>query len=140
MYFTIKEPEGKWSNLRDLHEMYCAGHMIEAAVAYYQVTRKRKLLDIMCRFVDHIDTVFGKEENKIQGYDGHQEIELALVKLYRETGDERYLNLSKFFIDERGQQPHFFDKERKLGTTIKSFGGMMSMVIIATKSSTFICP
>ncbi|MFS0638145.1 beta-L-arabinofuranosidase domain-containing protein [Mesobacillus foraminis] len=120
-YFTIKEPEGKWSNLRDRHEMYCAGHMIEAAVAYSQVTGKRKLLDVMCRFADHIDSVFGKEESKIPGYDGHQEIELSLVKLYRETGNERYLKLSKYFIDERGQLPHFFDEEKKRRSDEKPF-------------------
>jgi uncharacterized protein len=120
-FFTVKEPDGKWSNLRDQHEMYCAGHMIEAAVAYYQVTGKRKLLDIMCRFVDHIDSVFGKEENKIRGYDGHQEIELALVKLYQVTGNERYLSLSKLFIDERGQQPHFFDLEKEARHDDKKF-------------------
>lgn len=120
-YFTIKEPEMKWRNLRDRHEMYVAGHMIEAAVAYYEVTGKRKFLDIMCRFADHIDEMFGKEEHKLQGYDGHQEIELALVKLYKATGNDRYLHLSKFFIDERGQQPHFFDKEKKARNDEKEF-------------------
>ncbi|MCP3739440.1 glycoside hydrolase family 127 protein [Rossellomorea sp. BNER] len=120
-YFTVKEPEGKWSNLRDRHEMYCAGHMIEAAVAYYQVTGKRKLLDIMCRFADHINAVFGKDGNKIPGYDGHQEIELALVKLYQETGLKRYLKLSKYFIDERGQKPHFFDYEKEARNDDKKF-------------------
>ncbi|MBS4204893.1 glycoside hydrolase family 127 protein [Lederbergia citrea] len=110
-YFTIKEPEARWTNLRDQHELYCAGHMMEAAVAYYEVTGKRELLDIMSRFADYIDTVFGEEAGKIQGYDGHQEIELALVKLYEATGNEKYLNLSKFFIEERGRQPHFFDQE-----------------------------
>lgn len=120
-YFTIKEPEMKWRNLRDRHEMYVAGHMIEAAVAYYEVTGKRKFLDIMCRFADHIDEMFGKEEHKLQGYDGHQEIELALVKLYKATGNDRYLHLSKFFIDERGQQPHFFDKEKIARNDEKEF-------------------
>ncbi|MCR2823031.1 glycoside hydrolase family 127 protein [Lederbergia panacisoli] len=110
-YFTVKEPEARWTNLRDQHELYCAGHMMEAAVAYYRATGKRELLDIMCRFADYIDSVFGVEEGKIQGYDGHQEIELALVKLYEVTGNEKYLKLSTFFIEERGKQPHFFDKE-----------------------------
>lgn len=112
-YFTVKEPDGRWSNLRDQHELYCAGHMIEAAVAYYRATGKRALLDMMCRFADYIDQVFGREEGKIRGYDGHQEIELALVKLYDVTGNEKYLKLSQYFIDERGQQPHFFDQERE---------------------------
>ncbi len=82
--------------------------MMEAAVAYYNATGKRKLLDVMCRFADHIDSVFGTEEGKIHGYDGHEEIELALVKLYKATGEEKYLNLSKYFIDERGKEPNFF--------------------------------
>lgn len=112
-YFTIKEPDGRWSNLRDQHELYCAGHMIEAAVAYYHATGKKKFLDMMCRFADYIDSVFGKEAGKMQGYDGHQEIELALVKLYDATGNEKYLSLSSYFIEERGQQPHFFDLERE---------------------------
>ncbi|MBS4200440.1 glycoside hydrolase family 127 protein [Bacillus sp. FJAT-49732] len=120
-YFTVKEPNSRWTNLRDQHELYCAGHMIEAAVAYYEATGKRKLLDIMCRFADCIDSVFGEEDGKIKGYDGHQEIELALVKLYEVTGNEKYLNLSKFFIDERGKQPHFFDKESEVRGDTKPF-------------------
>lgn len=110
-YFTIKEPGRRWTNLTDCHELYVAGHMIEAAVAYYEATGKRKLLDAMCRFADHIDSVFGPEEGKLKGYDGHQEIELALVKLYRVTGNERYLRLSRFFIEERGKSPNFFLEE-----------------------------
>jgi len=110
-YFTIKEKDKRWKNLTDCHELYCAGHMIEAAVAYYQGTGKRRLLDAMCRFADYIDSVFGTEPGKLQGYDGHQEIELALVKLYEVTGNERYLKLSQYFIDQRGQSPHFFDQE-----------------------------
>jgi len=110
-YFTIKEPERRWTNLYETHELYCAGHMIEAAVAYYKATGKRKLLDVMCRFADHIDRVFGNEPGKIKGYPGHQEIELALVKLYNVTGEKKYLDLAKYFIDERGKQPHFFDEE-----------------------------
>ncbi|MFC5529735.1 glycoside hydrolase family 127 protein [Cohnella yongneupensis] len=114
-YFTIKRPDMRWKSLTHCHELYCAGHMIEAAVAYYGGTGKRKLLDAMCRFADHIDSVFGAESGKLRGYDGHQEIELALVKLYRATGNERYLKLSQFFIDERGQQPYFFDREYEEG-------------------------
>lgn len=110
-FFTLKRPKEKWTNLMDCHELYCAGHMMEAAVAYYNATGKRKLLDVMCRFADHIDSVFGTEEGKIHGYDGHEEIELALVKLYKATGEEKYLNLSKYFIDERGKEPNFFLQE-----------------------------
>lgn len=110
-YFTIKEPDRKWTNLYEAHELYCAGHMIEAAVAYFAGTGKRKLLDVVCRLADHIDTVFGREPGKLRGYDGHQEIELALVKLYDATGEKRYLELARFFIDERGATPNFFIEE-----------------------------
>ncbi|AGB41651.1 hypothetical protein Halha_1714 [Halobacteroides halobius DSM 5150] len=110
-YYIIEAPDKRWQDLEECHELYCAGHMIEAAVAYYQATGKKKLLDVVCRFADHIDQTFGPQEDKLQGYPGHQEIELALVKLYRVTDEERYLNLAKFFIDERGKEPHYFDLE-----------------------------
>jgi len=110
-YFTQVEPDKRWSNIRDRHELYCAGHLMEAAVAYYEATGKRKLLDVMSRYADTIDTVFGPRTGQRRGYPGHEEIELALVKLYNATGQKRYLDLSKFFIDERGAQPHFFHAE-----------------------------
>ncbi|CAM4478934.1 glycoside hydrolase family 127 protein [Paenibacillus typhae] len=110
-YFIIKEPGKRWTNLQDCHELYCAGHFIEAAVAYYEATGKDKLLNIVRKLVDHIASVFGPEEGKLKGYDGHQEIELALVKLYRLTGEQKYLELSSFFIDQRGQEPNFLRKE-----------------------------
>ena len=113
-YFTVVEPEKRWTNLRDWHELYCAGHLIEAAVAHFQATGKRVLLDALCRYADYIDTVFGTAPGKKRGYPGHEEIELALVKLYRVTGEKRYLHLSQYFIDERGRQPHYFDIEARL--------------------------
>lgn len=113
VYFTIVEPEKRWTDLRDAHELYCAGHLIEAGVAHYQATNKRTLFDAICRYADYIDTVFGPEENKLKGYPGHQELELALVKLYRVTKNEKYLKLSQFFIEERGKQPHYFDQEQE---------------------------
>ncbi|MBN1219396.1 MAG: glycoside hydrolase family 127 protein [Anaerolineae bacterium] len=113
IFYTAVEPENRWANLRDWHELYCAGHLIEAAVAYYQVTGKRKLLDVMIRYAKYIDQIFGPNKGQKRGYPGHQEIELALVKLYRVTGQQRYLNLAKFFIDERGQQPPYFDLEAR---------------------------
>ncbi|MFD1176996.1 glycoside hydrolase family 127 protein [Paenibacillus puldeungensis] len=112
-YFIVKEPDKRWTNLTECHELYVAGHMIEAGVAYYRATGKRKLLDIVCRFADYIDTVFGTEPGKLAGYDGHQEIELALVKLYEVTQNERYLRLGRYFLDQRGQQPFFFEQELK---------------------------
>jgi DUF1680 family protein len=111
VHYTIVEPELKWKNLKDNHELYCAGHLIEAAVAHYQATKSKKFLDIMCGYADYIDSVFGPEENKLKGYCGHEEIELALVKLYRVTKNPKYLNLSKYFVDERGQLPHYFMME-----------------------------
>ncbi len=112
-YFIIKDPEKRWTNLEECHELYCAGHMIEAGVAYFSATGKRKLLDVVCRLADYIDSVFGPEPGKMKGYCGHQEIELALVKLYRITDNERYLRLSRYFIDERGKEPYYFRLERK---------------------------
>ncbi|GIP48434.1 hypothetical protein J53TS2_20250 [Paenibacillus sp. J53TS2] len=112
-YFILKEPDKRWTNLTECHELYCAGHLIEAGVAYYRATGKRKLLDVVAKFADYIDSVFGLEPGKLAGYDGHQEIELALVKLYEATGEERYLRLSRYFLDQRGQQPFFFEEELK---------------------------
>lgn len=110
-WFQRVEPHRRWTNLRDHHELYCAGHMIEGAVAYYQATGKRKFLDIMCRFADYMITVFGHGPGQIAGYDGHEEVELALVRLARVTGEQKYLDLSKYFVDERGKEPHFFTEE-----------------------------
>jgi len=114
-YFIIKEPQLKWKNLTEAHELYTAGHMIEAGVAYYQATGKRKLLDIVCKMADDIGNVFGDGEGQIQGYDGHQEIELALVKLYHITGEDKYLQLSKYFIDKRGTNNFFIEEAEKRG-------------------------
>ena len=110
-HFQAIQPEMKWKNLRDWHEMYCAGHMIEGAVAYFQATGKRTLLDAMGRYADHIGTVFGPNPGQKRGYCGHPEIELALIKLARATGVQRYMDLAKYMIDERGQQPHYYDIE-----------------------------
>ena len=92
--------------------------MIEAGVAYFQGTGKRRLLDVVCRLADHIDSVFGPGETQLHGYPGHPEIELALMRLYDVTQEPRYLNLVKYFIEERGAQPHFYDSEyEKRGKT-----------------------
>ncbi len=112
-YYTVKEPGKRWTNLRDNHELYCAGHMMEAATAYYYATGKRELLDIMTRMAYHIDSVLGAEEGKLHGYPGHEEIELALVSMYHATNDPLMLKLAKYFIDERGKEPRFFDQEEE---------------------------
>ena len=111
-HFTQVDKEKRWENLQDAHELYCAGHLFEAAVAHFQATGKRDLLDVACRYADYISTVFGREEGKIHGYCGHEEIELALVKLYRATREKRYLELSRYFVEERGRSPHIFKKPR----------------------------
>lgn len=103
-YFQVLHPDKRWTNLRDAHELYCAGHLFEAAIAYYKATGKRKLLDVAIKLADHIDRTFGTDEDKRMGYPGHPEIELALIKLWKVTGEKRYFNLSKFFVDNRGSK------------------------------------
>ncbi len=110
-WYNEREPENRWTNLRDNHELYNAGHLLEGAVAYFRATGKRKLLDVMERYMDHIAATFGTALGQKRGYCGHQEIELALVKLYRLTGDEKRRALAAYFIDERGRQPHYFTQE-----------------------------
>jgi DUF1680 family protein len=100
-YWTLVKPKERWQHLQFSHELYCAGHLTEAAVAYYQATGKRKLLDVARRFADYIGTVFGPDRR--HDTSGHEEIELALVKLYRVTGEKRYLDLARFFLDMRGR-------------------------------------
>jgi uncharacterized protein len=112
-YFTVAKPGQRWTNLRDDHELYCAGHLIEAAVAYYEATGKRVLLDVVCRLLDHISTVLGTGAGQKRGYPGHPEIELALMRLYAVTNDRKHLELCRYFIDERGRQPNFFEHEAK---------------------------
>ena len=112
-YYILTGMDKRWSNLKDNHELYCAGHMIEAAVAYYESTGKRALLDAMLRYVDLIDREIGPEEGKRHGYPGHPEIELALMRLYAVTGDEKHLRLAKYFVDERGQSPLYFERETR---------------------------
>lgn len=121
-YYQIKEKGKEFTNLLDCHELYCAGHMAEAAVAYYEATGKRKLLDIICKFLDLIASKLGKEEGKIHGYSGHPEIELALVRVYKATGEKKYLDLCEYFINERGTEPGYFDEELKKRDYINMWG------------------
>lgn len=108
-YFTVKEPDKRWTNLEEAHELYCAGHMIEAAVAYYNATGKSKLLDVICKMSDHIYRHFITEG--AEGFPGHPEIELALMRLFKCTSEENYLQLARHFIDVRGVDSDFFIKE-----------------------------
>ena len=122
-YFTVVQPGERFTDLRDAHELYCAGHLIEAGVAHFEATGKRRLLDIVRRYADLIDKEFGPQPGQKRGYDGHEEIELALVRLYKTTGEQRYLRLATYFIDERGQQPYYFDAEAAHRGTQGYFAG-----------------
>ena len=101
IYFTAVEPEGRWKN-RDCHELYCAGHLMEAAVAYDEATGRRRFLDCMLKFAAHIEKTFVIDASAAFQTPGHEEIELALVRLYDCTGDERWLRLSQWFVHQRG--------------------------------------
>ena len=108
-FYTVTAPQKRWTNLMEGHELYCAGHLIEAAAAHYRATGKDSLLKIACRFADLIDSTFGK--GKQRGYPGHPEVELALIRLYEVTGEERYLSLAGYFLDERGTGEYLFAEE-----------------------------
>ncbi|MFO1150318.1 MAG: glycoside hydrolase family 127 protein [Alsobacter sp.] len=110
-WFIRREPEGRWTNLRDLHEMYSLGHLLEGALAYAQATGKTRFLDVVRRAVAHVAERFGPGPGQSRGYDAHAEIELALLRLHRATGDAQALKLAAFLVDERGRQPSFFDAE-----------------------------
>lgn len=98
-FYTLTGLDKRWTNM-DKHEMYCAGHMIEAGVAYYQATGKRKLLDVCIRMTDHMMSQFG--QGKRHWVPGHEEIELALVKLYQTTQEQKYLDFAYWLLEERG--------------------------------------
>jgi DUF1680 family protein len=100
-HYQVAKPGQRWTDLTDGHELYCAGHLIQAAVAHHRATGETKLLDVACRFADTIGSVFGPD--KRPGTPGHPEIEMALVELYREIGEQRYLDLAGFFLDQRGR-------------------------------------
>ena len=112
-YYIINGLNKRFTNLMDNHELYCLGHFLEAAVAYYEATGKDKLLKAMTAYADLVGRVFGREPHQLQGYPGHEEIELSLVKLYQITHEKRHLDLAKYFIDQRGQQPLYFEEELK---------------------------
>lgn len=109
-YYTITGKK-RWSDLFEGHELYTAGHMIEAAVAYYQATGKRKFLEVVCRFADYMCETFGNDAGKLHGYPGHPEVELALIRLYKVTGERKYLELSDYFVRMRGEEPCYFLQE-----------------------------
>ena len=110
-YYIINDMSKVFTNLKDNHELYCFGHLTEGAVAYYQATGKDALLRCAQRYADYLSECFGPGEGQMKGYPGHEIAEMALVRLYEVTGDEKYLNLCKFFLDERGVRPYYFDME-----------------------------
>lgn len=110
-YYILNGKDKIFSNLRDHHELYCMGHLLEGAVAYYEATGKDRLLKAACRFADYAAEYFGEEEGKCKGYPGHEIAEMALVRLYEATREEKYLRLGRYFVDERGKRPYYFDGE-----------------------------
>ena len=107
-YFILRDSDKRWEDMRLMHQLYNAGHFFEMAVEHHRLTGQTRVLDAARRFADHIDGIFGPGKRYDVG--GHEEVELALVKLYRATGEKRYLELSRFFLDERG---HAHGTERK---------------------------
>ncbi len=107
-HFIQVEPENRWKDTFNQHELYCAGHIIEAAVAHFKATGSRKFLDCACRYADLIIKTFGNGPGQKRSCPGHEEIELALVKLYHASGEKKYLDLAQYFIDTRGVEPNCF--------------------------------
>ena len=112
-YFLLVKPGRQFTDLRDGHELYCAGHLIEAGVAHHQATGKTTLLEIVVRLADLVDRETRPGGRIEGGYGGHEEIELALVKLASDTGERRYLDLAVRLLENRGRDPYYFDAERE---------------------------
>jgi len=108
-YFQLKSPDNRWKNLRDCHELYCAGHLIEAGVCHFKACGEQRLLNIAMRFADHIADRFWT--GRLEGYPGHPELELALIGLAQVTGNREYFDLAKHFLDVRGT--HYFAEEHE---------------------------
>lgn len=110
-YFQIGYPDRKYKRLYESHELYCAGHFLEAAVAYYNATKNQLVLDIAIKLADQIDSNFGPEEGKFHIADGHEEAEIGLVKLYELTRDEKYLNLANYLLEIRGVDKETYEAQ-----------------------------
>ncbi|KAK8213547.1 hypothetical protein M8818_002849 [Zalaria obscura] len=116
IHFTVVAPGQRFTNLRDLHELYNLGHLIEAALAHHQLYKNDQLLEPVVKYVNLLCRTFGPEENQRHGYPGHPEIELALIRLYEVTNDPKHLTLARYFITERGNATgasgrHYYDIE-----------------------------
>ena len=110
VFYTVCEPGKEWTARRN-HELYCAGHLIEAAVAYNRATKKDKFLKCMTKYANYIYKVFVEDKSADFVTGGHEEIELALVRLWEETGNKKYLDLAQFFVDMRGNNGKDFEKD-----------------------------
>ncbi|KAJ4312885.1 hypothetical protein N0V94_007225 [Neodidymelliopsis sp. IMI 364377] len=102
LHYTVVDPKGRWSNIRDMHELYNCGHLIEAALAHRNYYKNDLLLEPLLRYVELINNTFGPEEGKLHGYPGHPEIEMALLRLHVETGNKVAYKLARYFVEERG--------------------------------------
>ena len=111
-HYTLTDLSRRFTNLRSFHELYCFGHLTEAAIAYCKATGKDRLLKAACRYADCIAEHIGEGEGKIPGIPGHEIAEMALAGLYEVTGETRYLDLGRFFINQRGQEPNYFSAEQ----------------------------
>ena len=118
-YYILKKPDLKWKEISIGHELYCAGHMLEAAVAYKQITGSDRFMNVMDKLIDLISDSFGKGEGKLDSVPGHEEIELALMKAYNTTGKEKYKDLAEYFILNRGAGEGFTKEESYLATAEK---------------------
>ncbi|MCR5733753.1 MAG: glycoside hydrolase family 127 protein [Lachnospiraceae bacterium] len=112
-YYTIKKPGRRYTDLVGSHELYCAGHLLEALTAYNKVSGSKKAMSIALKLADHIDAFFGPEDGKIHAADGHEEVEIGLMKLYHVTGEERYLKLAEYFLNIRGSSPEVYKKQQE---------------------------
>lgn len=133
-FFTASNLKKRWQDLTMGHELYCAGHLMEAAVAYYTVTGKRMFLEVMERYGDYICEVFGPEEGKIHSYDGHPEIELALYRLSEATGNMKYAKLADYFINIRGSVKDFHNGIATKDSIIPKSRWFLSDYYVAHKS------
>lgn len=126
-FYSILGIDYRYQSLAGSHELYCMGHFIEAAVAYYDATGNEKVLNVAKKAADNIYDNFGPEEGKIHGYDGHEEIEIGLLRLYHVTKEDRYLDLAKYFLMERGKNPNFFREQAAKYEGPNALGGIEKM-------------
>ena len=126
-FYSILGIDYRYQSLAGSHELYCMGHFIEAAVAYYDATENEKVLNVAKKAADNIYDNFGPEEGKIHGYDGHEEIEIGLLRLYHVTKEARYLDLAKYFLMESGKNPNFFRDQAAKYEGPNALGGIEKM-------------